>query len=91
LLSASHICASKCAELVEGLEDGSFYTGSSNNPRQRFLDHKNGRGGRYTSLHKPARLLYTERLPDKSAALKRELQIKGWSRAKKIQILKLAV
>ena len=69
--------------------DGSFYTGSSNNPQKRFLDHKNGKGGRYTRLHKPTRIVYLEKLFDKSTALKRELQIKGWSRQKKIKILKL--
>lgn len=72
-------------------KDGSLYTGTSNNPEQRFLDHKNGKGGKYTKTHKPIKILYAEKLPDKSAALKREGQIKGWSREKKIQILKLTI
>ena len=71
--------------------DGSLYTGSSKNPQQRFLRHKQGKGGRYTRSHKPIKLLYTEQHPDKSSALKRELQIKGWSRKKKIKILKLKI
>lgn len=71
--------------------DGSLYTGSSNNPDLRFSDHKNGKGGKYTRSHKPLKLLYTERLKSKSAALKRERQIKGWSREKKIKILKLEI
>jgi len=69
--------------------DNSFYTGISNNPNQRFIDHKNGKGGRYTRSHKPIKIIYLEKLPNKSAALKRERQIKGWSRNKKIQILNL--
>jgi len=72
-------------------EDGSLYTGSSNKPQQRFLKHKEGKGGRYTRSHKPTRLLYTEQLADKSIALKREAQIKGWSRNMKIKILKLKI
>jgi putative endonuclease len=72
-------------------KDGSLYTGSSNNPQKRFLHHKEGKGGKYTRSHKPIKLLYTEQHPDKSSALKRELQIKGWSRKKKIEILKLKV
>lgn len=72
-------------------EDGSLYTGASNNPQKRFIDHKNGKGGRYTRLHKPVKIVYLERLPNKSSALKRELQIKGWCRNKKIKILKLKV
>ena len=69
--------------------DNSFYTGISNNPKKRFLDHQNGKGGAYTQSHKPIRIIYLEILPDKSSALKRELEIKSWSRKKKIQILKL--
>ncbi|MDP3998898.1 MAG: GIY-YIG nuclease family protein [bacterium] len=71
--------------------DGSLYTGISNDPQQRFLDHKNGKGGRYTRLHKPIKILHLEQCVSKSAALKRELQIKGWSRQKKIEILKLEI
>lgn len=69
--------------------DGSLYTGSSNNPDVRFLDHKNGKGGKYTRSHKPIKRVYLEQLSSLSEALKREIQIKGWSRDKKIKILKL--
>lgn len=70
-------------------EDDSLYTGVSNNVEQRFSDHKNGKGGHYTKSHKPIKLLYQENCETKSKALKREKQIKGWSREKKIRILKL--
>ncbi|OGH14741.1 MAG: hypothetical protein A2687_02715 [Candidatus Levybacteria bacterium RIFCSPHIGHO2_01_FULL_38_26] len=71
--------------------DGSLYTGSSSNPKVRFIDHKNGKGGRYTRSHKPVKLLHTEQLESKSAALKRESQIKNWSRQNKIDILRLKI
>ena len=70
-------------------EDGSLYTGISNNPGKRFSDHKNGKGGHYTRSHKPIKLVYQEQFDTQSEALKREIQIKGWSREKKIRILKL--
>lgn len=70
-------------------EDGSLYTGVSNNVNQRFSDHKNGKGGRYTRSHKPVKLVYQENCGTKSEALKRERQVKGWSREKKIRILNL--
>ena len=70
-------------------EDGSLYTGSTNNLEKRFLDHKNGKGGYYTRSHKPIKLIYQEQLPTQSEALRRELEIKSWSREKKIKILKL--
>ncbi|MDO8573569.1 MAG: GIY-YIG nuclease family protein [Candidatus Daviesbacteria bacterium] len=69
--------------------DGSLYTGVSNNPEKRFLEHKDGKGGRYTRSHKPIKLLYQEELPTHSKALKRESEIKSWSREKKIKILRL--
>jgi len=70
-------------------EDDSFYTGYSNNPQKRFSDHKNGKGGKYTRSHKPVKQIYLEKVTTKSEALKREWQIKGWSRSKKIKILNL--
>lgn len=72
-------------------EDNSLYTGYSNNPQKRFLDHKNGKGGRYTRSHKPIKQIYVEKLATKSEALKRESQIKSWSRPQKIKNLKLKV
>lgn len=70
-------------------EDGSLYTGYSNDIQQRFDDHKNGKGGHYTRSHKPIKLIYKEQFNTQSEALKRESRIKSWSRTKKINILKL--
>jgi predicted GIY-YIG superfamily endonuclease len=70
---------------------GSFYTGFTDNLNRRFLEHKNGKGGHYTSSHKPIKIIFTEKLLSKSEALKRESQIKGWSRRKKINILNLKI
>ncbi len=71
--------------------DGSLYTGISNNLDVRFSEHKNGKGGRYTRSHKPVRRVYLEELNSRSEALKKESQIKSWSRKKKIRILKLDI
>ena len=69
--------------------DKSLYTGSSNNPHKRFLTHKNGKGGKYTRSHKPLKIIYTEEMESKSHALKRESEIKSWSRNEKITLLNL--
>ncbi len=69
---------------------GSLYTGIARDPEKRFLEHKNGKGGAYTRSRKPVKILYLEPLETKSAALKREAQIKGWTRKKKMTILKLS-
>ncbi len=70
-------------------EDNSFYTGSTNDIKQRFKAHQDGKGGRYTRSHKPIKIVYEEKLEDKSTALKRELEIKSWTRSQKINRLEL--
>ncbi len=69
--------------------DQSLYTGITKNPKQRFSDHLSGRGGAYTRSHKPLKIIYLEKLPDKSTALKREAEIKSWTKLKKITTLGL--
>jgi len=69
-------------------QDGSYYTGATNNLEQRVKDHKNGKGGRYTRSHKVSRLIYSEEHPDRSFALKREAQLKKWPRIKKAALIK---
>lgn len=71
--------------------DSSLYTGSTNNLEKRFTDHKKGKGGKYTRSHKPLKLIHTENYKTKSEALKREAQIKSWTRQEKIQALKLTL
>ncbi|MBI2338729.1 GIY-YIG nuclease family protein [Candidatus Daviesbacteria bacterium] len=70
-------------------KNDSLYTGISNDVNQRFADHKNGKGGRYTRSHKPVKLIYQENCKTKSGALKREREIKSWNRQKKIKNLNL--
>jgi putative endonuclease len=72
-------------------QDGSFYTGSTNNVAQRFLTHQSGKGGRYTRSHKVVKIIYKEEFRTKSEALKREIEIKSWSRQAKITKLHLQI
>jgi len=72
-------------------EDSSLYTGFSDDPERRFHEHKNGKGGKYTRSFKPLKIIYIEKFTTKNEALKREKQIKGWSREMKIKILKLKI
>jgi putative endonuclease len=67
--------------------DGSFYTGWSTDPEKRLLQHNRGSGARYTRSRRPVRLVYTEELPDKIAALKRERAIKALTRSKKQKLI----
>lgn len=63
--------------------DDSFYTGITNNLEKRLQAHSGGKGGAYTASHLPVRLVYSEEVGSKSAALRRELQIKALSHAEK--------
>jgi len=69
-------------------KDQSIYTGITNNLEERILHHKQGKGGHYTRSHKAKELLYSEQFETKSEALKREDQIKGWRREKKLNLIK---
>jgi len=63
--------------------DGSLYTGITNNLSKRLQAHKNGTASNYTRARKALNIVYSEKHPDKSSALKREAEIKKWSREKK--------
>ncbi len=69
-------------------EDGSLYTGITNDLERRIRQHKGKKGGAYTSSHAVQEVIYTETLPNRSAALKREAEIKSWRRDKKIALIK---
>lgn len=71
-----HVYLLRCA-------DGSLYTGISDNVAARLIKHNAGRGARYTASRTPVTLLYQEKLPDRAAAMRRELEIKRWSKARK--------
>lgn len=72
-------------------EDNSLYTGFSDDIEKRFLIHLSGKGSKYTRSHKPLKIIYSEKFETKSGALKRECEIKGWQRKKKIENLNLSV
>lgn len=69
-------------------QDGTYYTGSTNDVKKRFKDHLEGRGARYTKSHKPVKMIYKEKFATKSEALKREAEIKSWPKAKKEELVR---
>ena len=69
--------------------DKSLYTGITTDVKRRFSEHKNKKGGHYTASHKVKKILYTEKHRTRSQALKREAQIKTWSRKKKLGLVKI--
>jgi len=63
--------------------DGTYYTGWTTDPDRRERQHNLGKGAKYTSTRRPVRMVYVEPQPDRSAALRRERQLKTFSHAKK--------
>ena len=67
--------------------DGTLYTGITNDVEKRLAAHRAGKGAKYTRGRGPLELVYREELPDHSAALKRELEIKSMPRAEKEKLI----
>jgi putative endonuclease len=67
--------------------DQTLYTGWTTNIERRLKAHNAGRGAKYTQQRGPVRLVYSEELPNRGAALKREMQIKRMSRAEKLKLI----
>jgi putative endonuclease len=68
--------------------DNSIYTGITNNLKQRLSRHSQGKGCKYTASRQPVKIIYKEKQPDKSAALKRELGLKKLSKKQKEEIIR---
>ena len=67
--------------------DGSLYTGISDDVPRRLEAHRAGKGAKYTRGRGPLELVYTQALPDKSAALRREAEIKRLRREEKEKLI----
>ena len=69
--------------------DGLFYTGVTNDLDRRIAEHNDGDNPKaYTYRRRPVKLVYFEDHSDPYYAISREKQIKGWSRKKKIAMIK---
>ena len=68
--------------------DFSYYTGVTNNIEKRIIEHNSGVDRKsYTFSRRPVKLVYLERFIDPEKAIRREKQIKGWSRKKKTALI----
>lgn len=81
-----HVYIVKC-------NDGSLYTGITNDIERRLLQH-NGKiwgGARYTRNRAPVELLYLEKYPTRKEAARREYEIKHtFSRQQKMDLIERA-
>ncbi|MEY8402445.1 GIY-YIG nuclease family protein [Oscillospiraceae bacterium 44-34] len=68
--------------------DGTLYTGITDDVDRRLAVHRSGKGAKYTRGRGPLEVVYTQEVPDKSAALKREIAIKKLTRQEKERLIK---
>lgn len=72
-------------------EDNSFYTGYTKNLNSRIRLHKNGKGARYTKMHKPKELVHVEEFSSRAEAMKREKRIKKLSHQQKLKLARVRI
>ena len=85
------ISNTRCFCYILECSDGTFYTGWTTDVERRVKMHNAGRGAKYTKMRGPVKLVYTERLQNRSAAQKRERAIKRLPRVKKIALIQKTV
>jgi putative endonuclease len=68
-------------------EDGTLYTGWTNDLEKRLEAHNKGEGAKYTRSRLPVRLVYSECFEYKQDAMRREYKIKRMKRKKKLELI----
>lgn len=68
-------------------KDNSYYTGITTDIRRRIAMHNSKTGARSLFGKLPVELVYKETHKDQSAALKREIEVKGWRRENKMSLI----
>ena len=64
-----------------------LYTGVTNDLRRRLAEHRAGKGSTFAARYHIDRLVYFEEHADVRDAIRREKEIKGWTREKKLRLI----
>jgi putative endonuclease len=72
-------------------QDGTFYTGYAKDLDARLEMHTQGKGARYTRIHKPKKLVYTEQFNTIKEAMHREKEIKKLGHEEKKKLCRSAI
>jgi putative endonuclease len=67
--------------------DGTLYCGWTTDVAKRLATHNRGAGAAYTRARRPVKLVWHEPCADRSAALRREWQIKQLTRVEKLRLI----
>jgi putative endonuclease len=68
--------------------DQTFYVGHTENLGRRIGQHDAGTFAGYTQTRRPVKLVWSEYFQTRLEALTAERQIKGWSKAKKLALIR---
>jgi putative endonuclease len=68
-------------------KDGSLYVGMTNDVTIRMQKHNRGFGPEFTKKRRPVELIWSQQFTDRFAAREREVELKGWSREKKLRLV----
>ncbi|MBU1087564.1 MAG: GIY-YIG nuclease family protein [Candidatus Omnitrophica bacterium] len=72
---------------VAECSDKTLYIGISNDVEKRIKAHNTTNICKYTRARKPIKLLYSEECSGRASAAKREIELKKYSRAKKLDLI----
>jgi putative endonuclease len=64
-----------------------LYVGVTADLHRRLAAHRAGTGSRFTKKYRTVRVVYVETCTQVGDALRREKQLKGWRRSKKIALI----
>ncbi len=70
------------------MKNKKLYVGYTNNIQKRFEKHRLGKGAKTTRAFGVKKVVYIENFESKSKAMKREYEIKQFSRAQKLMLIK---
>jgi putative endonuclease len=67
--------------------DGSFYTGLTKDLQARIDLHNEGKGAKFTKGRRPVKLVYYEVTKNLRSAIKREIEIKSFTKQRKKKLI----
>jgi len=76
----------KCYTYMVECRNGNLYTGMTDNLIRRMEEHRKGLGARYIRMNGYKSVAFAEEHPDRSAAMKRENQLKSLSKREKMRL-----
>lgn len=71
-------------------KDKTLYCGITVDLEKRLIAHNSGKGSAYVRSRGGGKIIYSEKLKNHSAALKREAAVKNLSRLEKLLLIKLS-